>query len=163
VRRAFAQQLQPPWVDVNSAPWSEGLQQGARRFETSEQAVALWLGLQPALALALELGVDRIAHRVQSLAAQLRERLTSIPGVTIRDESEGPRSGLVSFTVDGFSAPTVKARLAGKGIRVGANGEPYTPWDMKTRGLEGIVRASVSYLNAEADIDPLAEALATLQ
>lgn len=163
VRRDFADQLEPPWVDVHSAPWFDGLQSGAGRFETSEQPLSLWLGLQPALALALELGVDRIAQRVQSLATQLRERLAAVPGVDMRDESAGPQSGLVSFTVKGWSAPNVKAHLAAGGIRVGANGEPYTPLDMKARGLEGVVRASFSYLNAAADVDRLAMALNKMQ
>ncbi len=163
VRRTFAEGLEPRWVDVQSAPWSEGLQPGARRFETAEHPMALWLGLQTALAQALELGVDRIASRVQALAAQLRERLATVPAVTVRDESAGPLSGLVSFTVEGWTAPAVKTHLGSIGIRVGANGEPYTPWDMKARGLDGVVRASMSYLNTGADIDRLAQGLTNLR
>ncbi len=162
VRSSFLEHLEPPWVDVQSAPWSDGLRPGARRFETAEQPVALWLGLQPAIALALRLGADAIALRVQALAAQLRQRLALVPGVTLCDDSLGPLSGLVSFTVAGRSAMEVKAGLAVQGIRVGANGVPYTPWDMQARGLHGVVRASMSYLNTEADLARLAEGLLTL-
>lgn len=162
VRRGFLEQLEPPWVDVQSAPWAGGLRPDARRFESAEQPIALWLGLQPAIALALELGVAAIAARVQSLAEKLRVRLAELPGVSVRDESQGPRSGLVSFTVDALPAPEVRARLAAQGIRVGANGVAYTPLDMQARGLEGIVRASLSYLNEEADLDRLIAALATI-
>lgn len=159
VRRSFMPQLEPSWVDVQSAPWASGLRMDARRFESAEQPVALWLGLQSAVALALELGVDVIAARVQQLAAQLRMRLAELPGMTLRDESAGPRSGLVSFTVDAIPAPEVKARLARQGIRVGANGVAYTPLDMQARGLDGIVRVSLSYLNDEADLERLGAAL----
>lgn len=162
VRRSFIEQLEPPWVDVQSAPWAGGLRSDARRFESAEQPIALWLGLQTAVALALELGIDAIASRVQGLAKLLRARLAECSGVTVRDESEGPRSGLVSFTVDAIPAFEVKARLARLSIRVGANGVAYTPLDMQTRGLDGIVRASLSYLNDEADIDRLVAAVVSM-
>jgi selenocysteine lyase/cysteine desulfurase len=161
VRKGFLDQLEPPTVDVQSAPWEAGLRDDARRFETSEQPVALRLALGMAVAEALEIGVDAIAQRVQTLAAQLRERLDTLPGVQVRDLGAGPRSGLVSFTADGQTAGDVKARLAAQGIRVGANGVAYTPLDMKARGLDGVVRASLSWLNDEADIARLITALAS--
>lgn len=163
VRRQFQDQLEPPWVDVHSAPWASGLRDDARRFETAEQPVALWLGLQAALAQTLALGPDVIAQRVQTLAATLRERLAELPNVRLRDPGEGPLSGLVSFTVDGLSAAEVKAHLAHQGIRVGANGVPYTPLDMTERGLrEGVVRVSFSYMNDCSDLERLVPALASL-
>lgn len=161
VRRGFLQQLEPPWVDVQSAPWETGLREDARRFETSEQPVALRLALQVAIAEALDLGVDAIAARVQALAVSLRERLAVLPGLCLHDLGAGPRSGLVSFTVEGEAAGGTKARLAARGIRVGANGPAYTPLDMQARGLDGVVRASLSWLNDEADIDRIVAALAS--
>lgn len=162
VRREFLEQLDPPWVDVYSAPWAKNLRMDAGRFETSEQPIALLLGLLQAVDLALEIGVGSIAERVQGLAAQLRLRLSSTKGITIRDEANGPLSGLVSFTVEGMLAADVKLRLAEKKIRVGANGVPYTPLDMTARGLEGVVRASLSYLNELDDVERLATALESL-
>lgn len=152
VRRGFLSQLEPPVVDIQSAPWEQGLREDARRFETSEQPVALRLALHQALREALALGVDAIAARVQALAAVLREQLAALPGVRMRDLGAGPRSALVSFTVDGLAAAEVKARLAARGVRVGANGVAYTPLDMQARGLDGVVRASLSWLNDEADL-----------
>ena len=85
-------------------------------------------------------------------------RLAGIRGVTLRDlGTEG--SGLVSFTVDGMQPQDVRVRLAQAKIAVGANGVPYTPLDMTARGLSEIVRASVSYINTEEEIDRLADAL----
>lgn len=159
VRRGFLQRLEPPWVDVHSAPWGSGLREDARRFETAEQPVALRLGLQVALAEALALDVAATGHRVQALAGQLRARLAAVPHVRLHDLGSGPRSGLVSFTVEGEAAAATRARLALQGIRVGANGVAYTPLDMQARGLEGVVRASLSWLNDEADLERLASAL----
>lgn len=160
VRRGFLARLEPAWVDVQSAPWARGVRDDARRFETAEQPVALRLALGVALEEALALGVDAIAARVQALAAGLRERLAAVPGVTLRDLGDGSRSALVSFTVAGEAADDTRARLARAGIRVGANGVAYTPLDMQARGLGGVVRASLSWLNDEADLERLAGALA---
>ena len=159
VRRGFLPQLTPPWVDVQSAPWAAGLRDDARRFETSEQPVALRLALQVALAEALDLGVGAIAARVQALAAALRDRLATLGHVQLHDLGSGPRSGLVSFTVDGETPAVTRARLAQRGIHIGANGVPYTPLDMQARGLEAVARASLSWLHDEGDIERLASAL----
>lgn len=148
VRKGFQDQLQPPWVDVSGAS-----------FETAEQPVALRLALQVAIAEALDIGIEAIAAHVQGLAARLRERLAELPHVRVHDLGSGPRSGLVSFSVEGEAAPATRARLAGLGIHVGANGVAYTPLDMQARGLDGIVRASFSCLNNAADIERLASAL----
>lgn len=161
VRRSFLDRLEPPWVDVQSAPWANALREDARRFETAEQPVALNLALGVALSEALALGVDAIATRVQALAVGLRERLAAVPGVSLHDLGSGPRSGLVSFTVAGEAAVDTRMRLAAQGIRIGANGVAYTPLDMQARGLDGVARASLSWLNDEADLDRLATALAT--
>lgn len=159
VRRGFLDRLDPPAVDVASAPWQQGLREDARRLETAEQPVALLLALQVAIAEALETGVGNIAAHVQPLAARLRERLAELPHVRVHDLGSGRRSGLVSFTVDGEAPAATRARLAAQGIHIGANGVPYTPLDMQARGLDGVARASVSWLNHEPDIDRLASAL----
>jgi cysteine desulfurase/selenocysteine lyase len=162
VRREFLDQLEPPWVDVLSAPWSANgpmLRDDARRFETSEAPVALLLGLARSIELALEVGIDAIAERVQRLAVRLRERLAEVPTLRLRDLGRGIKSGLVSFTLDGRDAFAVKTALASEGIRVGANGVAYTPLDMQVRGLDSVVRVSLSYLNSEEDIETLATAL----
>jgi selenocysteine lyase/cysteine desulfurase len=145
VRKGFQDRLEPPWVDVSGAS-----------LETAEQPVALRLALPVAIAEALDTGIDAIAAHVQGLAVRLRERLAELPHVRLHDLGDGPRSGLVSFTVEGETAPSTRARLARQGIHVGANGVPYTPLDMQARGLDGIVRASFSWLNNEADIERLA-------
>ena len=161
VRRDFLNQLEPTSLDVQSAPWDQGLRDDARRFETSEQPVALRLALGVAVAEALDVGVDDIAQRVQSMAATLREQLADLPHLRVHDLGDGLRSSLVSFTVEGEAASDTKARLSQQGIRVGANGVPYTPLDMQARGLTGIVRASLSWLNDEGDIARLVTALAS--
>ncbi len=166
LRRDFLPKLTPVFYDVLSAPWTGEAgapRQDARRFETSETPVALWLGLGAALALARSLGVDRIRQRIAPLADHLRAELGRLPGVVVQDLGGPERSGLVSFTVDGVDAKTVQTRLAADHrIAVGANGVPYTPLDMNARGLPEIVRASVSYLTTESEIAALVAAVRTI-
>jgi len=163
VRREFLGKLDPPWVDVWSAPWGHdgpALRGDARMFETSESSAALQLGLLASIELALSLGVARIAPAALAMAERLRAMLGELPGVTVRDLGRaGARSGLVSFTIEGLDAMAVKDRLRAQRIHVGANGVPYTPLDMQARGLHNVVRASVSYLNDTNDLETLAGAI----
>lgn len=166
VRQALLERLEPVFVDVQSAAWTEDqarLRRDAQMFETSESSLALTLGLGAALELATSLDLAQAFVRVQRLAERLRAALSELPGITLRDLGGPERSGLVSFTVEGIAAAEVKRRLAGQGIEVGANGVPYTPLDMQARGLDGVVRATLSYLNTEDEVQRLVEALARLR
>ncbi len=162
VRKSLLDKLEPAWVDVSSAPISEGdnhLRNDARRFETSEAAVALQLGLAESIRLALHLDVAKLGTVSADLARQCRERLASIPAISLHDLGEGARSGLVSFNLRGHDAMSLKNALAKQAIYIGANGVPYSPLDMQARSLHSIARASFSYLNTEDDVEILARAL----
>jgi selenocysteine lyase/cysteine desulfurase len=166
IREGFVERLQPPFVDVLSAP-RNGSQftprNDARRFETSELSMALIAGLNNALQEALALGIPGIRQRIEGLASGLREQLLALEGLTLRDGGEPQnRSGLVSFTLEGWDATALKARLALDGINIGANGVAYTPLDMQARGLESIARISLSYLNTQEDIERLLNVLRSL-
>ncbi|WP_282568033.1 aminotransferase class V-fold PLP-dependent enzyme [Bosea sp. WAO] len=99
-----------------------------------------------------------IREQIDRTAMRLRAELAAIDGVAIHDLGQ-QRSGLVSFTLGDLDVNTVKNRLASAGVSVGANGPGYTPFDMEARGLAGIVRASVSYLTNEHDIERLLAAV----
>src|SRR5277367_2624120 len=70
--------------------------------------------------------------------------------------SVGDRSGNHLSEIPGVSVQEVRSQLAAQRIIVGANGIPYTPFDMTARGLREIVRASVSYLNTDEELERLA-------
>lgn len=164
VRRDFLSRLTPPFLDVQSGPWSDDgpkPRHDARLFETIEGSIALQLGLAVALKQARRLGMKAIRNRIDTLSTSLRAGLSEVEGVTVRDLG-AVRSGVVSFTVDGIGAQDVRARLAAERINVGANGVPYTPLDMKARGLAEIVRASVSYFNSENEIERLVGSVAAI-
>jgi selenocysteine lyase/cysteine desulfurase len=164
VRRSFLDRMEPPYLDVLSGPWREDapvVRDDARRFETSENAFALQLGLGAAICYTLDLGINAIRERIDLLAQRLRDRLSDIPGIRVNDVGQ-ERSGIVTFTVDGVPPQEVQRSLAAKRINIAAIAAAYTPLDMAACGLSGIIRASVTYFTTEAEIDHLADAVAAL-
>jgi len=164
VRRDFQDRLDPAFVDTSSAPIGPGgtvLRSDARRFESAEGPAALRLGLGVAIRQALDLGIENIRTAIAANADALRARLSDLAGVTLRDLGI-ERSGLVSFTLAGHAGAEVQAAMAAQGINLGFNGRAYTPLDMDARGLTEVLRASVSYLTTEAELDRLVAALSRL-
>jgi selenocysteine lyase/cysteine desulfurase len=162
VRKALLAQMDPPSLDLHAATWvAQGkfeVRTDAKKFETWESAAATRLGLGVAVEYALALGLKSIEHRVQYLAALLREQLATIKGVTVRDLGR-VRSGIVTFTCDGHSPEEVMQRLRAKGIAVRTVERASARIDMEQRGLDELVRASVHYYNTEAEIERLCAAV----
>ncbi len=162
VRSGMLEHLEPPSLDLHAATWvSQGkfeVRSDAKKFETWESSAAVRLGFGVAIEYALALGLENIERRVQALAAQLREQLEQIKGVTVRDQGR-IRCGIVTFTCDGHSATEVMQYLRANGIAVRTTERSATRIDMERRGLEELVRASVHYYNTESEIDHLCEAV----
>ncbi len=162
VRSDIAADLDPPFVDLHAARWIERddyrLADGARRFETWESNIAGRLGLGTAIDYALGWGLDRIEYWIGALARLARDRLRTTAGVTVTDPPAAT-AGIVTFTVDGVPAPSVKQALGEQGINVDVSTVRSTRIDMERRGLEAVVRASVHYYNTEAEIEHLVRAL----
>ncbi|MBC8747269.1 MULTISPECIES: aminotransferase class V-fold PLP-dependent enzyme [Paraburkholderia] len=165
VRQDFLPHLMPAFVDTHSAPLDANgdpvLRDDAARLESSEASLALHCGLANALEEALEIGIDNIRAQIDRTAQTLREELAAMPGVSVLDQGV-ERSGLVSFNVAGLDAMSVRRALATQGIAIGSNGVAYTPFDMTSRGLTQIARASVSYLTTNAEVDKLLAGIRTL-
>lgn len=157
VRRGFVGRCEPPGIDGTSASWtgagSYEVAPTARRFEEFEASIAARLGLGAAIDQALALGLDAIAARIQDLAERLRALLTEA-GARVLDGA-GPRSGIVTFVVDGTEAGAIAARAAAHEVNVSVSRAPWARIDLAARGLEAVVRASPHVFNDEADLDRL--------
>ncbi|PWC35823.1 aminotransferase class V-fold PLP-dependent enzyme [Azospirillum sp. TSO35-2] len=162
MRRDLMRRLEPPMIDHFAAPWVAPdryeLRPDARRFESWENNYAARLGLGVAVDYALEIGVEAIAARCQALAAQLRQSLGAISGVTLHDLGRHP-AAIVSFSLDGCEADAVKARLAAAGINVSTSQPSSTLLDATARRLPPLVRASPHAFNTEDEIETLAAAV----
>ncbi len=158
--------LDPPFIDLHSAEWIAAdrfeYAPGARRFENWECFVAGKLGLARAVDYAMEIGLDAIEQRVSALADSLREHLTSMDGVEVRDQGER-RSGIVTFTKDSESTGDLMARLRRQRINISSTPKTYAQLDLGERGLEAVARASVHYFNTEDEIERFCAAVAGSQ
>ena len=164
VRRDFLGSLEPPFLDMHAATWVARdryeMRPDARRFETFEYNVASKLGLGKAVDYAMGWGIEAIRDRAWGLAALLRERLSRLPGVTVRDIG-AEKCAIVTFTVEGRDPEEIKASLASKKINVTVTGTLGARLDMDARGLTTMVRVSVHYYNTEDEIDRFCAALAS--
>jgi selenocysteine lyase/cysteine desulfurase len=163
VRRDLIEQLEPPLLDLHAAEWLPGggyrIRPDARRFENWETYYAGKIGLGVAVDYALAIGLEPIKERVYALAAEMRERLSGIGGVTVHDLGE-ERCGIVTFSRAGRSAGDVAAALAERRINVSVSPGSYSRLDFERRGLTDLVRASVHYYNTSDEIERLVEAVA---
>jgi len=137
------------------------LRKDARRFELYEKSRALTLGFGKAIEYAMNIGLDRIWHRIEHLSALLRRKLAEIPGIIVHDSGDR-LSGIVAFSVNDVESSEVKLRLAEIGINVSVGGAQATPIYMGKSRLSAILRASVHYYNTEEEINTLYQELSAM-
>ncbi|GAA4226985.1 selenocysteine lyase/cysteine desulfurase [Streptosporangium album] len=156
VRENAMDTFEPAVLDNGSAVWTSPteyeMSPDARRYETWEKNFAAVVGLGAAVDYALDLGMDAIEARILALGDLLRRTLTGIKGVRIHDLGRS-RCGIVSFTVEGFAPDDVKRVLAGNGVNVSVSKSTSSQWDLPSRGLASVVRASAHYYNTESEIE----------
>jgi cysteine desulfurase/selenocysteine lyase len=157
--------LEPPMLDMFAAEWVAPdrfeVRPDARRFENWENNYAARLGLGVAVDYALDLGLAEIWERIQKLAETLRDGLSFIPDVKVRDIGR-VQCGIVTFTLEGVDALDIKAALAARRINVSVSNPSSTLLDASRRNLPPVVRASVHYYNDDAEIAQLLEAVTIL-
>ena len=165
VRRDRLASLEPPVLDLHSASWPAPqryeVRDDARRFETFESSVATKIGLGVALDYALALGLPAIEERVRRLAASLRQKLTTIKGVTVQDLGT-ELCGIVTLTAVSHTPAQLKTALSERNINTWVSTVGQARLDMEPRGLDSLLRASVHYYNSEAEIDRFCEELQTI-
>ena len=164
VRGAMLDRLEPSVLDLHGARWESldrfVMRPDARRFELWERSPALVLGMGEAAAYAMQIGLDEIWQRVAALGGVLRNALTEVRGVAVRDIGL-IQGAIVTFTVEGRDAREVKAALREQAINVSVVTPGSARFDMEERRLPDLIRASVHYFNTEQEIERLVEAVAT--
>jgi selenocysteine lyase/cysteine desulfurase len=157
--------LEPPFLDLRAADWVDEddyrLRGDARRFEAWEASVANRLGLGAAVDHALTWDAGAVARRIDGLASQLRRRLAGLPGVQVHDRGRR-RCGIVTFSVDGHPATEVVERLRRSSVNTSVSWADGARLDLRRRGLDDVVRASVHYYNTEDEIRRFREAIGSI-
>ena len=162
VRRSMLERIDPPFVDLLSAKWtahnSYEFAAGAKRFENWESNVAGRVALGEAVRYAKAIGLNHIETRVAKLADVLREALSDIKGVQVRDLGQ-TKCGIVTFTKEGRDPQFIEERLREKGINVSVALMTSARLDLEARNLSSLVRASVHYFNTEDEINRFVQAV----
>ncbi len=162
VRRSMLERIDPPFVDLLSAKWtahnSYEFAAGAKRFENWESNVAGRVALGEAVRYAKAIGLNHIETRVAKLADVLREALSDIKGVQVRDLGQ-TKCGIVTFTKEGRDPQFIEERLREKGINVSVALMTSARLDLEARNLSSLVRASVHYFNTEDEISRFVQAV----
>ncbi|ARE84279.1 putative cysteine desulfurase [Roseovarius mucosus] len=162
VRKEILDQIDPPFVDLHSATWTEAngyeLADGARRFQNWESYIAGRVGLMEAVRYARKVGLAQIEARVAQLAASLREALSEIAGVEVHDLG-CKKSGIVTFTKDGIDSRVIAETCRDLGINVSVAPITAARLDFEARKLPAMVRASVHYFNTDDETDRFANVL----
>ena len=165
VREAFLDRLDPVFVEVENAPVvledSFTLAGGAHRFETWEKSYANVAGFGAAIDYAVGIGIAEMWDRIQRLASTMRQQLSMVDGVTVHDRGS-VQGGIVTFDVDGRQTLEVRELLAERSINVSTSSSFSAPYDMRSRGIEGLVRASVHAYNTDEEIDDLVSSIQIL-
>ncbi len=163
--RALERGWEPLFPDLRGADWIDpDLYQprpDATRFENWEFAYALVLGLGAAARYALDVGMASIEARALQLAAELRERLGGVPGVTMLDR--GRRVGaIVTLDLAGRDPVAVMGQLRAQGINTGSATREAAVLDFDDKGVAGALRVSPHYYNTPDEIGRFVDALTDL-
>jgi selenocysteine lyase/cysteine desulfurase len=153
--RVLEEGLEPMFMDLHSAFWdtpdSYQASASAKRFESWERSYALVHGSIAAIDLAVELGLDNIAQRIQYLADQLRKELAQIAAVQVLDQGQ-QKSGIVTFHPKGWQPEAFKQQLDQKGVRSSIVWSEYARLDLGKKAVPWAARLSPHYYNTEDEI-----------
>lgn len=160
--RMLATGAHPLLVDMHGATWSDtdafDLTPDARRFETWEFAYALVLGLGAAARYALDVGLETARDRARELAAYVRQRLETVPGVRVLDR--GPElCAIATASIAGRDSKEIKLALRARGINTSSPHREDAVIDMDEKGASSALRISPHYYNTREEIDTAVDAL----
>ena len=162
VRKSVVDQIDPPFVDLHSAVWTEAnafeFAAGAKRFENWESYVAGRVGLMEAVRYAKDIGLANIEARVTALGQDLRDALSEVDGVSVHDLGR-KKSGIVTFMKEGTDPKSIAEELRAQGINVSVSAVTSARLDLEPRNLKALVRASIHYFNTHDEIAQFVEAV----
>ncbi|HTK04271.1 MAG TPA: cysteine desulfurase [Candidatus Eisenbacteria bacterium] len=136
----------------NEVPW---------KFEAGTPNIGGVIGHGAAVDYVRLTGIDRIAAHEHVMTAYLIDSLSSTPGVKVVGPSaDAPRTGAVSFIVDGIHPHDVATILDAEGVCVRGGHHCAMPLLRELGIMDGVTRASVGLYTTKDEIDLLVAGLA---
>ncbi|MEB3817056.1 MAG: cysteine desulfurase [Desulfurococcales archaeon] len=171
-RLELLEDLEPPWqgggqirdvrvvgdtvaVDWDEPPW---------KFEPGTPPIVEAVGLTEAVRYLEKLGMSNVESHESELVRELYEWLGEIRGVKPvgPPPSQHPRTGVVSFTLEGLTPDAVSVYLASRGIAVRAGLHCAHPLHYALGLYEGTIRASLYIYNCSRDAEALVSSVESL-
>ncbi|MEZ5175273.1 MAG: aminotransferase class V-fold PLP-dependent enzyme [Acidimicrobiia bacterium] len=130
----------------------------ARRFETWEKSWINVAGLRAATEYALAVGIDAIWERARNLAAILRRELGVMDGVEVLDRGS-VMGAIVTLRVECRPSIEVRELLRERSINVSHATVNSAPVDMRSRGIDDLVRVSPHAYTSDDELDAFLSAM----
>jgi selenocysteine lyase/cysteine desulfurase len=160
--RVLREGYEPLFIDMYGARWIAPEQyrpvDTAARFEEWEFPYATVLGCAAAARYATGVGVGAIARRSPALAAGLRDRLATLPGVRVLDRGT-PLAAIVTFTVEGWQPIPFKQAIDARGINSALSYREFAIYDFGDKHVDWCLRLSPHYYNTDTEVDTVADAV----
>jgi cysteine desulfurase/selenocysteine lyase len=133
------------------------------RFEAGTQPVSQAVALAEAVRYLQGIGMERVRVHEEHLAERMLTGLAAVPGIHVVGPAAGvPRSGLVSFDVDGVHAHDVAQYLDAQGIAVRSGHHCAQPLHRRL-GLTATSRASTYVYTTDQDVDRFVQAVSEIR
>ena len=128
---------------------------GSRRAPIAEA-----VGFGAACEYLSDIGMNRVYEHEKLLGRYLYERLAAVPGVRIYGPAptQGDRTGLVAFNIEGLHATDLAFFLDQEGVAVRAGHHCAQPLHA-ILGAKGSARASLYFYNDREDVDVFVQAV----
>ncbi len=127
------------------------------RFEAGTPHIAGAVGLKAAVEYIRSLGSENIRIREREVMDLFLGRLRNIPGIILYG-GESPRTGVVSFNLEGIDPYDAGLILDGMGVAVRTGSHCAEPL-LRALGLRSTMRASIALYTDESDIEALIRGL----
>jgi cysteine desulfurase / selenocysteine lyase len=124
----------------------------AQRYEPGAMNVMGIFGMKAAIDLLLDIGIDRVAERIQTITARLADGLNEL-GFTLLGPAAGPNaSGIVTVSRSGSDMEALFERLTAANIICSSR---------QDRQGQHYIRFSPHFYNTEAEVDQILKVIAT--
>lgn len=131
------------------------------KFEVGTQNSLAIAGLAAGVEYVVQQGVDNIQQHIKTLSLRMSKQLTAMPFVQTYLPHNGTSHGVISFNIHPLSSRDVASLLSdsfGISVRDGLHCAVNAHQMIGTEG-HGTVRASLSIMNTEKDVDYFCEAI----
>jgi selenocysteine lyase/cysteine desulfurase len=156
---------EPLFIDMYGSRWTapDHYQPAdtAARFEDWEFPYATLLGCAAAARYAETVGIEAGGARALALAADLRTRLSAIPGIRVLEKGRA-LGALVTFTIEGWEPQPFKKAMDTRGINSALSFREFAVLDFGDKDVDWCLRLSPHYYNTEQEVGVVASAVEEL-